>query len=33
MKLDELDGINSKSRFGLSLTSLSDINLDGYMGR
>ncbi|KAI4461764.1 integrin alpha [Holotrichia oblita] len=29
-KLDELDGVNSKSRFGLSLTSLGDINLDGY---
>ncbi|KAK9701179.1 Integrin alpha [Popillia japonica] len=29
-KLDELDGTNSKSRFGLSLTSLGDINLDGY---
>ncbi|XP_077291067.1 integrin subunit alpha inflated isoform X2 [Arctopsyche grandis] len=24
------DGVNSKSRFGLSLTSLGDINLDGY---
>ncbi|GJQ71792.1 putative integrin alpha [Trypoxylus dichotomus] len=31
MKLDELDGTNSRSRFGLSLTSLGDINLDGYM--
>lgn len=33
MKLDELDGVNSKSRFGLSLTSLGDINLDGYTGQ
>lgn len=24
------DGLNSRARFGLSLTSLDDINLDGY---
>lgn len=24
------DGLNSRARFGLSLTSLGDINLDGY---
>lgn len=28
-----LDGFNSKSRFGLSVASLGDINLDGYGGR
>nr|XP_022917597.1 integrin alpha-PS2 isoform X1 [Onthophagus taurus] len=29
-KIHELDGFNSKSRFGLSVASLGDINLDGY---
>ncbi|XP_017771191.1 PREDICTED: integrin alpha-PS2-like, partial [Nicrophorus vespilloides] len=29
-KFKTLDGINSKSRFGLSVASLGDINLDGY---
>lgn len=28
-----LDGLNSKSRFGLSLASLGDINLDGFGGK
>lgn len=28
-----LDGFNSKSRFGLSLASLGDINRDGYGGK
>lgn len=28
--LDTRDGVNSKARFGLALTSLGDINLDGY---
>lgn len=28
--LDTRDGVNSRARFGLSLTSLGDINLDGY---
>lgn len=29
-RLHTLDGYNSKSRFGLALASLGDINLDGY---
>lgn len=28
--MDTRDGLNSRARFGLSLTSLGDINLDGY---
>lgn len=28
--MEKRDGINSKARFGLSLASLKDINLDGY---
>lgn len=30
---DILDGFNSRSRFGLSLASLGDINLDGFGGK
>ncbi|XP_044732044.1 integrin alpha-PS2 isoform X2 [Chrysoperla carnea] len=29
-KIDKLDGLNSKARFGLALTRLGDINLDTY---
>lgn len=28
--LDTRDGVNSKARFGLALTTLGDINLDGF---
>lgn len=28
--MDTRDGVNSRARFGLSLTSLGDINLDGF---
>lgn len=28
--MDTRDGLNSRARFGLSLTSLGDINLDNY---
>ena len=28
--LDTRDGINSRGRFGLALTTLGDLNLDGY---
>lgn len=30
---DALDGFKSKSRFGLSVASLGDINLDGFGGK
>lgn len=29
-EVDTRDGVNSRARFGLALTSLNDINLDGY---
>lgn len=29
-EVETRDGINSRARFGLALTSLNDINLDGY---
>ena len=31
-RFDFLDGTQSKSRFGLALTSLGDINWDGFQG-
>ena len=32
VKRDILDGTSSKSRFGMALTHLGDINYDGYNG-